>query len=197
MSIDILLPSSIGSESTRLRVVCPANSTSSWLRLVFPMTSSWRWMRSTRISLVNFVNKLFFTLTKAQLLLQGCHFDWVFNERMTITSALRSWWVSQQPGPQQGTHGSVRDGVGNHRTEYQQLEYCQWSDLWIYPLIHFVCKCLIHRNWFNPGHRRQRYRKLCSTRRSQLHNCWHAGAGGVEVQTGRLVELIQALFLCS
>lgn len=195
MSIDLLLPSSVGSESTRLRVVCPASSTSSWLRLAFPMTSSWRWMRSTRISPVNFVNKLFFYPDKSPVVPAGLplwlsvkwKYYFSFGILMSLTAAR----------PTTGNTRFCSWRVGNHRTKYQQLDYCRWSDLWIYPFIHFVCKCLTHRNRFDPGHRRQRHGKLRSTRRSQLHNCWHAGAGGVEVQTGRLVELIQALFLCS
>lgn len=102
--------------------------------------------------------------------------------------------------PQCGTHGSV----------------CQEKELWnliwavgtftedltcifiliFLKIIQFAYNCLTHRNGFNPGHRCQWHGKFRSTRRSQLHNCRNAGAGGVEVQTGQLVELIQAIQLC-
>ena len=36
----------------------------------------------------------------------------------------------------------------------------------------------------DPGDRRQRYCELSRTRRSQLHHCRHACAGGLEVQAG-------------
>ena len=54
----------------------------------------------------------------------------------------------------------------------------------LFLIIHLGCQRLAHRDGFDTGHRSQRHSEFCSTRRSQLDNCWHACSGGVEVQAG-------------